>query len=88
MIGRCGWRRVAVTRRLLVNLKSGDAIDGVLLRQSGNVLVFGAAEHYAASGRSPVPMQGEVIIDRDNIAYAQVLPPKMSPMVPATSSDE
>ena len=67
------WRRY-VGRRILVNLKSGNAITGVLWSTRGNLLVLKGAELLAAEG-SPAKLDGEAIIDRGEVDFAQVASP-------------
>lgn len=67
--------RAYVLRRLLVNLKSGDAIGGALRSERHGTLVLVDATLWR-SGESPVALDGEVIIDIDNVAFCQALAPK------------
>lgn len=70
-----GWRRF-VGRRILVNLKSGNAIEGVLWTAParGELLVLKAARLLVA-GESPVKLDGEAIIDVGEVDFAQVANP-------------
>lgn len=72
---RRGWKALEL-RRLLVNLKSGEAIAGLVKSEDARVLVLVDATLHAR-GESPVALDGEAIIDLDNVAFAQALPPKV-----------
>lgn len=67
------WRRVALYRRVLVNLKTGNAVRGVLVEQAGGLLMLKASE-YLEVGREPVPVDGEVLVELGNVDFVQVLP--------------
>lgn len=62
------WRRVE-TRRVVVNLKSGQAVDGYLIRRRGSLLFLRDGNLH--EGTDPVPLDGEVIIDRAEIDFIQ-----------------
>ncbi|MFC5992940.1 hypothetical protein ACFQE5_01795 [Pseudonocardia hispaniensis] len=62
--------RTAVRRRVLVNLIGGQAIDGVLWARRGRMLILRDAK-LLEQGVEPVPMDGEVIIDRQQIDFVQ-----------------
>ncbi len=68
-----GWRRTALRRRVLVNLKTDKAFRGVLFAKRGSILVLKDAALFEA-GRPPVPMDGDVVIDRANVDFIQVFP--------------
>lgn len=63
-------RRLVVRRRVLVNLHSGRAITGVLWARRGRSLVLKSAE-LLEPGNAPVVMDGDVILDRDQVEYVQ-----------------
>lgn len=69
-----GWqlyaRRYAIRRRVLVNLLSGSAVDGVLWMRRGGILVLREAR-LIESGAEPAPMDGEVLIDRARVDFIQ-----------------
>lgn len=64
-------RRLMVRRRVLVNLQSGKAINGVLWTRRGRTLVLRDAELLEA-GNAPVPLDGDVVLDRDAVEIVQV----------------
>lgn len=66
------WRLV-IHRRVIVNLLSGDAIEGVLLRAKGQLLFLADATLLPEQGQ-PTPVDGEVIVERAQIAFVQALP--------------
>lgn len=64
---------LAPRRRVLVNLKTGRAVRGVLWARRGPFLTLKSAELLEA-GRAPVEVVGEVVIERANVDFVQVLP--------------
>ncbi len=67
-------RHRAVGRKVLVNLRSGNAIEGVCTYDSrDHMIVRGALVHEAGRAEGPVPADGEVRIDRANVDYTQLL---------------
>lgn len=63
--------RLAISRRVLVNLTSGSAIDGILWDERGDLLVLRDANLHADGGSAP--LDGEVIIERTRIDFVQVV---------------
>lgn len=63
------WRGVE-SRRVVVNLKSGQAIDGHLVRRRGPLLFIRNA-HLHEGTDDPVALDGEVIIDRSEVDFIQ-----------------
>lgn len=71
------WRRLALNRRVLVNLKTEKAISGVLWDERDGILVLkDAALH--TPGHEPAAIDGEVLIDRADVDFAQILGPRSS----------
>jgi small nuclear ribonucleoprotein (snRNP)-like protein len=68
------WRRTATRRRVLVNLKTDKAIAGVLWAKRGHLLVLRNAELLEA-GRQPTKLDGEVVFERSNVDFLQVVTP-------------
>ena len=64
--------RLVVRRRVLVNLTTGQAIEGVLLRQSGPLLVVVNATLHEPNAE-PAPLDGEAVIERDRVAFIQAV---------------
>lgn len=65
------WRRVVLHRRIIVNLTDGTAIEGVLWDEQGPLLVLRGAIMHENGQRAE--MDGEVVIDRERIRFAQVM---------------
>ena len=63
------WRRVEA-RRVVVNLKSGQAVDGRLVNRRGPLLFLRNAHLHEGPG-DPVALDGEVIIDRAEVDFIQ-----------------
>lgn len=64
-------RRLAVRRRVMVNLVDGKAVSGVLWQQ-GRVLVLKDATLHER-GADPVSVDGEVLVERHRVDFVQVL---------------
>jgi len=68
------YRSVVMHHRCVLNLSDGTAIEGVLWDERGDLLVMrGAVLHESGAG-GPVPMDGEIIVERARLRFAQVLP--------------
>lgn len=70
------WRPPCLLRRVIVNLRhdSTEAIEGVLWSYRGRWLTLREPIAMKA-GEPPVPMPGEVVIHREQVAYMQVVAP-------------
>lgn len=67
------WARRLVTRkRVLVSLRSGSAVEGVLWKRRGRVVVLKSAQLHEP-GSAPASMDGDVVVDRDQVEYTQVV---------------
>lgn len=66
------YKRLAVAHTVLVNLTTGSAIRGVLYEQRGALLHLMNAE-LLETGMEPVPMSGSVLIEREKVAFIQVV---------------
>lgn len=64
-----GWQSLQAVR-IIVNLKSGQSIDGYLVRQEAQILFIRDAVLIGQSDE-PVPMDGQVIIERSEIEFTQ-----------------
>jgi len=71
------WRPPALLREVAVQLRHDDslAIEGVLWSARGPWLILRKAQ-LLKIGVGPSPLDGEVIIERSNVAFIQVLPPE------------
>lgn len=63
--------RLAMNKRVMVNLLSGTAVDGILWDDRGPLIVLRDANVHT-NGQSS-PLDGEVIVERDQIDFTQVL---------------
>lgn len=64
--------RLVVRRRVVVNMTTGQAVEGVMIRQSGPLLfVADAVLHEPHT--EPTSLDGEVVIERDRVAFIQAL---------------
>lgn len=68
------WRRTALRRRVLVNLQTDKAFRGVLWAKRGPLLILKEAELFERGRPEPVRMDGEVLVERANVDFVQVLP--------------
>lgn len=64
-------RRLQVRRKVLVALHTGQAIQGVLWTRRNNFLVLKDAQ-LLEPGAQPTRMDGDVIVERDQVLYVQV----------------
>ena len=60
-------------RRVIVNTKTAQSFRGVLWRKRGSFLVLKDTELLAQNG-SRTTVDGEVVIERSNVDFIQVLP--------------
>lgn len=63
--------RVALRRTVIVNLVDGSAFQGVLLREVGPLLTLANASLLEPGQTDPVPLDGEIIIERANVRFVQ-----------------
>lgn len=63
---------VAARRRVVVNLVDDHAVSGILWRRHKTLVVVRGAE-LIEPGREPVPVDGEVVIERARIAFTQIV---------------
>lgn len=69
-------RHWPICERVLVNLHSGDAISGLLIDKRGPLLVLADAWLMGSGGTAPSQMDGQVFVERSQVAFLQSLPPK------------
>lgn len=67
------WSRLAVRRRVVINLVDGTAMQGILFRKVGDLLVIREAV-YLEAGHEPLPIDGEALIDINSVIYTQLVP--------------
>jgi hypothetical protein len=63
-------RRLMVRRRVLVQLRTGAAIEGTLWATRGRKTVLRGAQLHEP-GAEPQPMDGTVVLDRDSVDWIQ-----------------
>lgn len=64
------WRRYTRTR-VVVNLKTGVGVEGVLYRTGSPLEVKDATVH--EPGAEPAKADGSILIDRNNVDYIQIV---------------
>lgn len=64
------WLRTVLCRRIIVNLSSGRAFEGVLWAKRGPLLVLREAV-LLEPGADPVDVDGEIVIERRRIEFIQ-----------------
>jgi hypothetical protein len=66
------FRRLVVARRVVVNLASGQAIEGLLVRQQGPLLLLEQPVVHEP-GAAPSPADGQMVIERAQVAFIQIV---------------
>ena len=71
--GASWWRarRYIVRRRVVVNLRTGTGVSGVITDVRGPLLIVRDATVH--DGDQAAPADGEVVIDRANVDYVQAV---------------
>lgn len=70
-IGQAVWaNRLMLRRKVIVNLVGDRAVSGVLWSRRGGLVVLKQAE-LLEPGVAPVPMDGDVLIERPRIDFIQ-----------------
>jgi small nuclear ribonucleoprotein (snRNP)-like protein len=65
------FRRFLFYRRVIVNMKDDrTGFEGVFWRQAGALIVLKDA-YMLRRGEEPIPLDGEVIIERADVAFIQ-----------------
>ncbi len=57
--------------RVLVNLTTGNAIEGVLVRNRGGTLTLAEAAVHTPEGEAPVDLEGRTIIPAERVDFMQ-----------------
>jgi hypothetical protein len=65
------WRSL-VARRVVINLKTGRGLDGLLVRKSGDLLFLRNATALEP-GSAPAPIDGETVVQRQDVDFIQTL---------------
>ena len=63
----------AIGRRVLINLYSGNAIEGVLTHKVANQFIVRAALIHEPGTDATPRADGEIVIDAANVDYIQML---------------
>lgn len=66
-------RRYPRLQTVIVNLKSGQCIKGVLWQLRREGMVLRQASMFAGETQRPIGMDGEVWIPQENVAFYQVV---------------
>lgn len=66
------WRRFVIHRRVVVNLLSGRAIEGVITDRDGPLLLIKDAVLHEP-GAQPARMDGEVVVERTQVDFIQAV---------------
>lgn len=64
------FRRTVVHRRVVVNLTDGTALEGVLFRQDGPLLVLKDTTLHLP-GAAPTHLDGDVVVERERVSFIQ-----------------
>lgn len=70
-------RRLMVRKRVLVSLRSGNALTGVLWQRRGRLLVLKSASLHEP-GAAPAVIDGDVVVDRAQVEHVQVAPAQVT----------
>lgn len=68
------YRRTAVRRNVIVNTKTDKAFRGILWAKTGPLLVLRGASLLAPGQVEGQELDGEVVLERINVDFIQVLP--------------
>lgn len=66
------YRKIALNKRVVVNLTTGQAVEGVLWDDRGPLIVLKDARLHEGGGAGSVSIDGEVVVERDRISFMQV----------------
>ncbi len=69
--GRAFKRLGLVKNKVIINMKSGNAFEGILWDQAGSLIVLRHARLLSPQS-PPVDVDGEVIIERSDIEFIQL----------------
>jgi len=63
--------RLRIRSRVLVSLKTGNAVSGVIVRSNGRWVVVADAVVHDRGATAPTPADGEIWIERANVDFVQ-----------------
>lgn len=64
---------IKYAQRVIVNLDTGNAVEGVLVKHRGTSLTLADVTMHAPD-RDPVEIEGTTVIDRARVEFIQTLP--------------
>jgi len=64
--------RYVVERSVVVNLKSGNAVAGVIVGQVGPLLILKSAALHAVGSSAPATLDGETVVHVDHVDFIQI----------------
>ena len=73
MVRGAHWQRMTKAESVIVNKKTGGAVRGLIVRTMGPLIELAECELLEDDSPRPIPVDGRVIIDTDNIDYVQLL---------------
>jgi small nuclear ribonucleoprotein (snRNP)-like protein len=66
------YKKFLYAKRCIVNLKTDKAFRGYMLSENNNIILLKNAE-LIEPGLEPVSVSGEIVIDKNNIDFIQVI---------------
>jgi hypothetical protein len=66
------YKRSLLRKKVIVNLKQGGSYRGIMWAKRGPLIVLKDVESLTAN-REPEPMGGELVAERANVAFFQVV---------------
>jgi hypothetical protein len=71
-IGQLGERPIKYADSAIVNLKSGHAVEGVIVSQRRRSITLAEAM-VMIEGRDPEPVDGKIVVQRGNVDFVQLV---------------
>lgn len=66
------FRRLVISRSVVVNLQTGRAVSGVLVDQQGPLLLIKNAT-VLEPGAEPLKVDGDIVVERSQVDFIQAL---------------
>jgi small nuclear ribonucleoprotein (snRNP)-like protein len=66
-------RHPGLNRQVLVSLFSGNAVSGVLVATPGPLMILRGCMVHDADASAPSPADGEIVIEKANVDYIQIV---------------
>lgn len=73
------YRRLVVHRRVMVNLRSGRAVSGVVVAQDGPLLQLKSATVHEPGEQGGVRVDGEIVVEREQVDFIQTIASEVAP---------